>query len=326
MKALLCTSYGPASGLEFSEIDNPQLSEDQVLIDVSHCGLNFPDTLTIQGKDQYGPPMPFSPGGEFSGTVAEIGSAVDHLQVGDRVLAGTIWGGLREKAVASAYNVHKIPDSMEFETASVFIVTYGTAYHCLVDRARLQPGETVAVLGAAGGIGLAIVQIAKALGARVIACASTDEKLMVCKKSGADELVNYTNTDLKIALKELTGGKGVDVVCDPVGSEYSEQALRATAWRGRFMVLGFTAGQIAKIPLNLPLLKGNSVSGVFWSTFARLEPDLNRQNINALFKLWEDHKISPVVYKTYSFDLARAAFDDILERKVMGKVSIKVTE
>lgn len=324
MKALLCTSYGPASGLEFQDIVEPEIASDQVLIDVSHCGLNFPDTLTIQGKDQYGPPMPFSPGGEYSGVVASVGSEVDHVKVGDRVLAGTIWGGLREKAVAAAYNVHKLPDDMSFETASVFIVTYGTAYHCLVDRAQLQPGETVAVLGAAGGVGLAIVQVAKALGARVIACASSDERLEVCKRSGADEGINYSHEELKSRLKELTGGKGADVVCDPVGGEYSEKALRATAWQGRFMVLGFTAGQIAKIPLNLPLLKGNSINGVFWSTFARRQPEDNRHNVNALFELWKNGKLKPEVYQVYPFDQAREAFSDILERRVMGKVAIRV--
>jgi len=324
MKALLCTTYGPASGLELQDIPEPQITDDQVLIDVSHCGLNFPDTLTIKGEDQYGPPMPFSPGGEYSGVISEVGANVDHVKVGDRVLVGTIWGGLREKAAAPGYNLHKLPDGMSFEIASIFLVTYGTAYHCLVDRAQLKFGETVAVLGAAGGIGLATIQVAKALGARVIACASTDEKLDVCRKSGADEVINYSNEDLKLRLKELTGGKGVDVVCDPVGSDYSEAALRATAWNGRFMVLGFTAGQIARIPLNLPLLKGNSISGVFWSTFVRKEPELNRKNINSLFALWIEGKIAPVVYKTYSFKDAKIAFDDIQERRVMGKVSIKV--
>lgn len=324
MKSLLCTTYGPPSNLEYKDINDPQPAEGQVIIDVNHCGLNFPDTLTIEGLDQYGPPMPFSPGGEYSGIVSAVGEGVEKIQIGDRVLAGTIWGGLAEKAVAGAYNVHKIPDEMDFETASVFIVTYGTAYHCLVDRASLKPGETVAVLGAAGGVGIACVQVAKALGARVIACASTDEKLEVCKRSGADELVNYSKENIKSRLKELTNGQGADVVCDPVGSEYSEQALRATAWRGRFMVLGFTAGQIAKIPLNLPLLKGNSINGVFWSTFARKQPDDNRQNINALFDLWKEGKLHPEIYKVYPFDRAKEAFSDILERRVMGKVAIRV--
>jgi NADPH:quinone reductase len=324
MRALLCKAYGPPSSLKVEEVETPIPGVGEIAIEVEACGVNFPDTLTILGQDQYHPPLPFSPGGEYAGTVVALGQGVEEFAVGDRVLTGTVWGGMREVAVAPVRNSYKIPANMDFLTASVFLCAYGTAYHCLVDRARLQPGETMAVLGASGGVGSALIQVGKILGARVIACASTDEKLAYCTGLGADDVVNYTKEDLKTRLKELTGGGGVDVCCDPVGSDYSEAGLRATGWGGRFMVLGFTAGSIPKIPTNLPLLKGNSIMGVFWSTSTRKQPEQNRANTQRLLEFYQQGKLKPSVYKTYPLEDAPKALQDVLERKVQGKISILI--
>ncbi|MEM7104862.1 MAG: NADPH:quinone oxidoreductase family protein [Bacteroidota bacterium] len=324
MKAILCRQYGPPESLEYADIPPEKPGEGQVLIDVYYAGVNFPDTLVILGRDQYKPTLPFSPGGEISGTIKAIGPGVKGFEIGDRVFAGTVWGGYREQVVARANNTFKMPDTMDYLTASVFLATYGTAIHCLIDKANCKAGETVAVLGAAGGVGTAVIQVAKALGARVIACASTQEKLDYCKANGADELLNYREVDLKKTLKTLTDGKGVDIMCDPVGSDYSEPALRATAWKGRFMVLGFTAGLIAKIPLNLPLLKGNAIIGVFWSTFARRHPDENRKNVTRLLEMYEAGKLKPHVHKTFSLKDAPLALFEISNRKVKGKIALSL--
>lgn len=320
MKAVMCRAYGLPESLSVEEIQREAPQKGQLLIETRACGVNFPDTLTIQGKDQYKPELPFSPGGEISGIVKEIGPGVEGFAVEDRVMSGIIWGGFREEVVVSAHNTHHMPADMDYDIGSVFLCAYGTAYHCLVDRARLRKGETLAVLGAAGGVGAALIQVGKLLGARVIACASTNEKLEVCRGLGADELINYSNVDLKNALKELTDGKGADVVCDPCGSDYTEPALRATAWGGRLMVLGFTAGAIAHIPLNLPLLKGCSVMGVFWSTFCRRQPDDNRQNIRQLVRWYGDGHLRPSIYRTYPLAEAKSALRDIMDRRVKGKI------
>lgn len=323
-KAWVCNSYGPPESLNLENVEIVDPGPDEIQVEIRSCGLNFPDTLTIRGKDQYKPDLPFSPGAEHSGVVVAAGKNIDRFKVGDRVMSGTVWGSMRETITLKPYNVHHIPDEMDWNSAAVFPVTYGTAYHCLVDRARLLPGETVAVLGAAGGVGLAVIQVAKALGASVIACASTQEKLELCRQMGADHVVNYKEEDLKARLKELSNGKGVDVMCDPVGGKYSEAALRATGWGGRYMVLGFTDGQIARIPLNLPLLKGNAIVGVFWSTFARSYPEKNQANFNSLISLYTSGKLQPSIYKVYSFEEAPKAFADIEERRVQGKVVIEV--
>ena len=325
-KGWIVNDYGSPDSLDLEEIESVAPETGEIRVAIKACGLNFPDTLTIRGKDQYKPELPFSPGAEFSGEVMEVGADVSEFEVGDRVFGGTVWGSMREEITLPTYNVHHIPDGMDYLSAAVFPVTYGTAYHCLVNRARIQPGETLAVLGASGGVGMAVIQVGKALGARVIACASTDEKLAKCKEFGADHLVNYSNDDIKSALKSLTDGRGVDVVCDPVGGKYSEAALRATAWGGRFMVVGFTIGEIARIPLNLPLLKGSSIVGVFWSTFARRFPHVNKENFQQLARFWEEGKLHPSIYAQYPFSKAPEAFEDIEARRVSGKVVISMDQ
>ncbi|MFT5182889.1 MAG: NADPH2:quinone reductase [Flavobacteriales bacterium] len=324
MKALLCKKYGSTDDLVFEDIEAGVPGPGQVSIRVYACGVNFPDTITIQGKDQYKPELPFSPGGEYAGTIEAIGKDVKGFSVGDRVLSGSVWGGFREVAVTSSHNTFLIPDPMDFVTASVFICAYGTAIHCLKDRAQLKAGETVAILGASGGVGSALIQVAKIMGARVIACASTQEKLDSCSQLGADELVNYSKEDLKSRLKELTDGKGVDVMCDPVGGDFSEIALRSTAWNGRFMVLGFTSGSIGKIPLNLPLLKGCAIVGVFWSTFTRRQPEQNRRNIDELLGYYASHGLRPFISNVYDFEDTIQALKDLEGRMVTGKISVLI--
>lgn len=320
MKAVVVRSYGPPESHMIEDIPSVSPGEGEVKIQVKACGVNFPDRLVMEGKDQYKPQLPFSPGGECAGIVMEIGSGVKHLKVGDNVFAGTVWGSFREEVIARGSNTFRIPENMDFQTAAIFIAAFGTAMHTLRDRAQLKSRETVAVLGAGGGVGTAIIQVAKALGAKVIACASSQEKLDFCKMNGADLLVNYSEVDLKSELKALTNNKGVDVLCDPVGSQYSEPALRATAWRGRYMVIGFTAGSIAKIPLNLPLLKGNAIVGVFWSTFARRHPEENRKNILDLLELYQRGKISPKIHGTFPLKDFVKAMNEIKNRKVRGKI------
>jgi len=322
MKAVICHKFGDPDYLVYGDTPSPKPGPGQVIISTYAAGVNFPDTLVVQGKAQYRVSVPFSPGAEVAGIIKEVGEGVDHIKVGDRVLAGTVWGSYAEEVVAPAYNTFVIPEEMDFLTASIFLCAYGTAIHALKDRGSLNAGETVAILGAAGGVGLACVQVAKALGAKVIALASTKEKLAMCKKNGADVCVNYSEVDLKEKLKRLTDGRGVDLIVDPVGSEYSEQALRATAWRGRFLVVGFTAGSIAKIPLNLPLLKGCSVTGVFWSTFARKEPQNNTANVALLFDLYKKGKIKPHLYKIFPLSAFRLAHAEISNRKVIGKIAL----
>src|SRR6266704_5638869 len=272
MKAVLCKAYGPPESLVIEDIEPLKPGRGQVVIDVKACGVNFPDTLIIQGKYQLKPPMPFSPGSEVAGVVKEVGAGVESVKAGDRGIAFTGYGGFAEEVLAEAAQLIPMPKGMDFITASAFVLTYGTAHHALKDRAQLKPGETLLVLGAAGGVGLAAVEIGKVMGAHVIAAASSDEKLEVCKLHGADEVINYTNGDLKERIKQLTGGKGVDVAFVPVGGDYSEPVLRSMAWGGRFLVIGFAAGDIPRIQLNLPLLKVYSIVGVFWGSFMERDP------------------------------------------------------
>jgi NADPH2:quinone reductase len=287
---------------------------------VKAAGVNFPDTLIIQGKYQFKPEPPFSPGGEVAGVVKEIGEGVTRVKPGDRVIAASTYGGFAEEMMADADKVIAMPDAMEFIPASAFVLTYGTSHHALKDRAQLKAGETLLVLGASGGVGLAAIQLAKAMGARVIAAASTDAKLQVCKESGADELVNYASEDLRARVKAITSGRGVDVVYDPVGGPYSELALRDMAWKGRFLVVGFAAGDIPKVPLNLPLLKGCSIVGVFWGAFTRAEPENNRRNNEELMQLYLADKIKPHIHATYPLERAAEALNEVLSKRVSGKV------
>ena len=325
MKAVMCKSHGMPDTLVVEDVPSPDLTEGQVLISVKACGVNFPDTLIIQGKYQFKPDLPFSPGGEVSGVIKAVGDGVTNVSVGDRVIAFSTWGGFAEELAVDANRLIKMSDKMEFEKASAFILTYGTSYHALKDRANIQPGETLLVLGASGGVGLAAIQIGKAMGARVIAAASTKEKLDVCAANGADELINYSSEDLRARVKEITQGAGVDVIYDPVGGPLSEKALRDMSWRGRFLVVGFAVGEIPKVPLNLALLKGCSIVGVFWGDFTRREPALNDANNRELMRLFEAGKISPHIHKVYPLTQASEALNELLDKKVSGKVVLSTS-
>ncbi len=320
MKAVLCKAYGPPESLVVEDVEPLKPGKGQVVVGVKACGVNFPDTLIIQGKYQVKPPLPFSPGSEVAGIVKDIGPGVESARVGDRVIVFTGQGGFAEEVLAEAAQLIPIPDAMDFATAASFVLTYGTSHYALKDRAQLKPGETLLVLGAAGGVGLAAIEIGKVMGAQVIAAASTDEKLEVCKQHGADEVINYATQDLRERIKELTRGEGVDVVYDPVGGNYSEAALRGMAWGGRFLVIGFTAGEIPRIPLNLTLLKGCSIVGVFWGSFTARDPKRNQQHLQELLNWFVTGEIKPLISATYPLERAADALNDMMNRKVKGKV------
>ena len=326
MKAVLCKEYGPPESLVIEDIPSPRPGKGQVVITVKACGVNFPDTLIIEGKYQFKPALPFSPGGEVSGIVKELGEGVNTVKVGDRVIAFTGWGGFAEEVVTEAAKLIPIPGDIDFATAASFTLVFGTAHHALKDRAHIKPGETLLVLGAAGGVGLASVELGKLMGARVIAAASSDEKLEVCKQHGADDVINYTNEDLRERVKTLTGGNGVDVIVDPLGGNYSEPALRSIAWNGRFLVIGFAAGDIPRIPLNLTLLKGCSIVGVFWGSFTEHEPRHNQENLQELLTWLAQGKLKPHISATYPLERAAGALNDVLNRKVKGKVVLLTEE
>ncbi|MGI9514702.1 MAG: NADPH:quinone oxidoreductase family protein [Anderseniella sp.] len=322
MKAVLCTQFGGPETLEVSDIESPIAGPGEVVVAVRAAGLNFFDTLIIQNKYQFKPDLPFSPGAEIAGEVKSVGNGVEGLKPGDRVMAYSVWGGVRAEIAISQEAVIAMPDGLDFVTAAGLIVTYGTSLHALKDRADIQPGETLAVLGASGGVGQAAVEIGKAIGARVIACASSDDKLEFCRKLGADETLNYTDEDLKTRLKELTGGKGVDVIYDPVGADLAEPALRAIGWKGRFLVVGFAGGGIPKIPLNLALLKGCQIVGVFWGDHLVREPERHRANMTRLLNWVLEGKIKPHIHKVYPLEETSDALMAIARREVRGKVIV----
>ncbi|MEQ7921861.1 NADPH:quinone oxidoreductase family protein [Xanthomonas sp. WHRI 1810A] len=324
MKAVLCKAFGPAANLVLEDIASPVAKKNEILLDVHAAGVNFPDTLIIEGKYQFKPPFPFSPGGEAAGVIAAVGEKITHLNVGDRVMALTGWGSFAEHVAVPGYNVLPIPDGMDFTTAAAFSMTYGTSMHALKQRAQLQPGETLLVLGASGGVGLAAVEIGKAMGARVIAAASSAEKLDVAKNAGADVLINYTETNLKDELKRLTDGNGVDVIYDPVGGDLFDLAVRSIAWNGRLLVVGFASGRIPELPVNLALLKGASVVGVFWGAFAQRQPQDNAANFAQLFKWFAEGKLQPLVSRVYPLEEAGEAIDALGQRRAVGKVVVGV--
>lgn len=324
MKAVLCKEYGLPEDLVIEEVESPRAGRGEVVIKVKACGVSFPDTLIIQGKYQFKPPMPFSPGGELAGIVQEVGPGVEHIKAGDHVIAFTGWGGYAQEVVTEASRIIAMPDNMDFATAAIFIMTYGTSHYALKDRAHLKAGETLLVLGAAGGVGLAAVELGKVIGARVIAAASSDEKLAICQRYGADEVINYTTEDLKDRIKELTGGNGVDVIYDPVGGKYAEPALRGMAWEGRYLVVGFADGEIPRIPLNLTLLKGCSIVGVFWGSFTARDPERNQQHLQELLSWYASDKIKPFISATYTLEEAPQALRAMMERKVAGKVALLI--
>lgn len=325
MKAVLCKAFGPAENLVVEEVDSPQIKKGEVLLDVHAAGVNFPDTLIIEGKYQFKPPFPFSPGGEAAGVVAAVGEKITHLKVGDRVMALTGWGSFAEQVAVPGQNALPIPPEMDFTTAAAFSMTYGTSMHALKQRANLQPGETLLVLGASGGVGLAAVEIGKAMGARVIAAASTAQKLEIARNAGADELINYSESSLRERLKELTDGQGVDVIYDPVGGKLFEEAFRSIGWNGRMLVVGFAAGgDIPALPANLPLLKGAALIGVFWGAFAQRQPHDNAANFKQLFAWHAEGKLKPLVSQTFDLEQAAKAIDTLGQRKAVGKLVVKV--
>lgn len=326
MKAVLCKVYGPPETLVIEEVEPLQPGRGQVVVDVKACGINFPDTLIIEGKYQFKPEMPFSPGGEVAGVVKAIGEGVKQVSVGDRVIAFTGWGGFAEEVLAEAQKLIPIPEQMDFVTASAFVMVYGTSHYALKDRGQLRAGETLLVLGAAGGVGLAAVELGKAMGARVIAAASSDEKLAVCRAHGADEVINYATEDLKERIKVLTAGQGVNVIYDPVGSKYSEAALRGMAWEGRHLVIGFAAGDIPRIPLNLTLLKGCSIVGVFWGSFTSRDPQRNQEHLQELVSWFHEGKLKPHISATYPMHRVADALNDMLARRITGKAVLLIEE
>lgn len=324
MKAVLCKAFGPAETLVLEEIASPEAKKNEVLLEVHAAGVNFPDTLIIEGKYQFKPPFPFSPGGEASGVVKAVGEKVSHLKVGDRVMALTGWGSFAEEVAVPGYNVMPVPASMDFASAAAFGMTYGTSMHALKQRANLQPGETLLVLGASGGVGLAAVEIGKAMGAKVIAAASSAEKLEVAKAAGADELINYSESNLKDEVKRLTGGQGADVIYDPVGGDLFNAAIRSIAWNGRLLVVGFASGRIPELPVNLALLKGAAVVGVFWGAFAQRQPQDNAANFQQLFAWHTEGKLKPLVSQTFPLAQAADAINMLGQRKAVGKVVVQV--
>jgi NADPH2:quinone reductase len=322
MKAVICKAWGLPDSLVVEELPDLVAGPGQVVIDVKAAGVNFPDVLIIQGKYQVKPELPFTPGNELSGVVSALGDGVSNVKVGDKVIAFTAQGAFAQQVAAPAQAVMPMPPGMDFDTAAALTLTYGTSHHAVVDRAGLKAGETMLVLGAAGGVGLAAIEIGKALGARVIAAASSDEKLAVCREHGADATINYSKEDLREAIKAATGGKGPDVVYDPVGGAYSEPAFRSIGWRGRYLVVGFANGEIPKLPLNLVLLKGASLVGVFWGDFVRREPKANLAAMQQLLGWMAEGKIKPRISGRYALADTAAALNAMAARKVTGKVVI----
>lgn len=324
MKAVLCKTLGPPETLVIDDAPEPTPGPHDVLIEVHGCGINFPDVLIVEGKYQVRPDLPFSPGSEVAGVVLAVGDEVRELRPGDRVMAASRYGGLAEQVCVNADRVAAIPDEMDYITASGFMLIYGTAYHALKQRARIAPGETLVVLGAAGGVGLASVEIGAAMGAKVIAAASTPEKLALAREHGAEIGINYAEEDLKTRLKELTDGEGVDVVLDPVGGASTEAALRATGWEGRLLIVGFASGTIPKLPANLPLLKGNQIVGVYFSEFVRREPAEARRNARELMDLYLEGKVRPHVSQVYPFEQAVDALLAVANREALGKLVVRI--
>ncbi len=324
MRAILCKELGPADKLVIEDVASPEPGKGQVKIKVKAAGLNFPDTLIIEGKYQIKPELPFSPGGEMAGEVVAVGEGVKRYQPGQRVMGLTGYGAFAEEILAPESNLIPVPDAMDDHTAAAFSMVYGTSYHALKQRANIQPGETLLVLGASGGVGLAAVELGKAMGATVIAAASSADKLAVAKEAGADDLINYAEEDLKDALKQRYP-KGVDVIYDPVGDKFTEAALRNMAWNGRLLIVGFAAGDIPKLPANLALLKGCSIVGVFWGAFTQQEPQANIQNIMELFQLFGQGKIKPRISQVFKFEEYEQALAALTSRTAKGKVVLEVS-
>jgi len=322
MKALLCTQFGLPETLVLQDLPELQPAPGEVVIDVFAASANFPDTLIIQNKYKFKPTLPFSPGGEVAGTIAALGEGVSGFALGDRVIGVCGWGGFAEQVRVPAAKLQHLPAGVPMDLGAALIITYGTTHYALVERAQLQPGETLLVLGAAGGTGLSAIELGKLMGARVIAAASSDDKLALCRQHGADETINYATEDLRTRLRALTNGRGVDVVYDPVGGAYSEPALRSMAWKGRFLVIGFTTGEIPKVALNLTLLKGCSIVGVFYGAFSVQEPARHQALMDELLGWLAAGRIKPLVTAHYPLELAARGLRDLLDRRATGKIVI----
>ncbi len=325
MKAIICDAWGPPSSLQLRELPSPVPGPDQVLVRTRVAAVNFPDALIVAGKYQFKPDFPFSPGGELSGEIIAVGAEVKRLAVGDKVVGIATFGAYAQEVVVEASHVIPLPRDIsdeDLELAGSFVLTYGTSLHALKDRAKAQQGETLLVLGAGGGVGLAAVEIGKLLGMRVIAAASTQEKLAAARELGADETIDYANEDLRDRIKALTEGRGVDVVYDPVGGSFTEPSLRSVGWGGRYLVVGFAAGEIPKVAANLLLLKGSALVGVFWGEFVRREPALNAGNMGLLFSWLRERKIHPLISRRYPLSQAPLALDALLARQAVGKLVI----
>jgi NADPH2:quinone reductase len=316
----LCKQFGPPESLVVEDLPSPQPGPGEAVVSVKAAGVNFPDVLVIQNKYQVKPQLPFSPGSEFAGVVKALGAGVAGVKPGDRVIGFSSYGAFAEEVKLEAAKLLPIPAGMDFTQASAFLLTYGTSYHALKNRVTITPGETLLVLGAAGGVGVAAIEIGKILGARVIACASSDDKLAVCREHGADETINYAAEDLREGIKRATGGKGVDLIYDPVGGAYAEAALRSSSWRARYLVIGFAGGEIPKIPLNLPLLMERSIIGVYWGEWARRSPAEFAASLKELAAWFAQGKLKPHVSATYPLAQAARALRDMADRKVKGKV------
>ena len=326
MKAVVCSSYGPPENLKIEEIDEPELSDDQALVEIYAASLNFPDGLQIQGKYQFQPPMPFTPGSEVAGKIRKVGAELEGFSVGDRVMATPGIGGLAEFAAVKSESLRKIPDNMDFKTAASFAMVYTTSYYALKQRAKLESGETLLVLGSSGGVGLTAVELGKLMGAKVIAAASSNDKLEFVKQLKPDYLVNYNECDLKESVKDLTEGRGADVIYDPVGGDLFDQCCRCINWNGRLLVIGFTSGRIPSYKANLALLKGSSMIGVFLGRFRKEEPAAYEQNFKELLNMYRAGKLNPIVTKSFSLEEYADAFNIFTKRKVMGKVTLEIKQ
>ena len=326
MKAIVCKAYGPPENLVLEEIDDPVAAENEAIVQIYSASLNFPDGLQIQGKYQFQPPMPFTPGSEVGGIITSVGAGIRGFAVGDRVMATPGIGGLAEQVAVKADGLRKIPDSMDFKTAAGFAMIYTTSYYALKQRAQLQAGETLLVLGASGGVGLAAVELGKLMGARVIAAASSDEKLDFVNRLNPDALLNYGDGELKERVKELTGGTGADVIYDPVGGDLFDQSCRCINWNGRLLVVGFASGRIPEYKANLALLKGSSMVGVFLGRFRKEEPAEYENNFAELLDMYDAGKLKPIVTESFAMTDFVDAFNVFTERKVMGKVTLEINK
>ena len=324
MKAIVCNEWCKPEDLKVTEIESPALDNSSVRVEVHAAGVNFPDVLIVQGKYQYKPTFPFSPGSEVSGTISEVGSNVKNLKIGDRVMAVTGHGAFAEEVCVPENKVTQIPKDLDFITAASMSLTYGTSAYALFQRANIKENDIVLIHGATGGVGITALEISKAVGAEVIATASNDDKLKVAKEYGANYCINYSKNEFKDKVKEITNGKGADIIYDPVGGDVFNQSLRCIAWNGKILVIGFASGTIASAPTNLPLLKNCSIVGVFWGAWRERDPNGHNINMEKILKWWKEKKIKPKVSKVFNLEDTKYALQALVNREVIGKAVIKI--